>query len=115
MRHSTFLFLISVLFLVSCTQQNEGSPPLPEEKFIDFYVNKTILKEEATLLAVTPEQTERMEDSLYQAKGVTQSQVEETLDYYKNDIQRWKAFHGKVTQRLEDLHRQAVDTKAKRQ
>jgi hypothetical protein len=95
--------------------QNDGSPAIPEEQFIDFYVSQTILKEEATLMAVTPEQIEHMQDSLYQVKGVTQSQVEQTLDYYKKDLERWKAFHGKVTQRLEDLHRQAVENKAKRQ
>lgn len=114
MRYHTLFFLVVFLSLYSCSTQNEGSSSIPEETFIEFYSNYLVLQEQATLSGNSPEQTEQVVDSLYREYNVTEAEVQQTLEYYKKDLPRWKQLHEKTTKRLEELHREQINNKAQR-
>lgn len=99
-------FLASLLLLVSaCSLRQDEAAPIPEEEFVRLYADMLIAREELTLRGMAGE-TDAWNDSLYRAYGVSADKVASTLRTYQSELSSWKAFHEKVTHRLEALQQE---------
>lgn len=89
---SSFLFL-SILFFV-CKSTNR----IEEDEFVKIYSNLLVIKE---IYRGDNKSYINARDSLYKAFKVNQIQIDNTLEYYNNDPERWKKFYSKVIEHLE--------------
>ena len=103
----TFLVLFSLSFC-SCRKNQSQIEIIPEEQFINFYSDLLIVREESILLRLDSLSLQHRIDSLYQKYQLDTSKVRITLENYKQDLDRWKEFHGRVTKRLEVIQREEL-------
>lgn len=89
---SSFLFL-SILFFV-CKSTNR----IEEDEFVKIYSNLLVIKE---IYRGDNKSYINARDSLYKAFKVNQIQIDNTLEYYNNDPEKWKKFYSKVIEHLE--------------
>ncbi len=71
---------------------------IEEKKFVNLYADLLILKE---MYRGDDSSYFNARDSLYKSYEVDQFKIDQTLDYYSSDSQKWTEFYRKVIQRLE--------------
>ncbi|MBU2445369.1 MAG: DUF4296 domain-containing protein [Bacteroidetes bacterium] len=96
MKYYIPLILLLVVLIVSCN----SSKIIDEETFVQIYSELLISKEKyrgdsKSFIA------ER--EKIYKAYSVDRLRVDETLEYYNSDPQRWKLFFEKVVKNLENI------------
>jgi len=96
MKYYIPLILLLVVLIVSCNSSKE----IDEETFVQIYSELLISKEKyredsKSFIA------ER--EKIYKAYSVNRARVDETLEYYNSDPQRWKLFFEKVVKNLENI------------
>lgn len=108
MRRNVTLALFAVHFAgvlagVSCSNPRPRAPAIPEERFVDFYARLLIVQEEGKLKRVDPATASVATDSLYSGFGLTRDRVRTELEYYRDDLARWRGLFENVIHRLEQL------------
>ena len=98
-----FVFLAAALTLGACGEKSSSTTDLPEGQIVNFYAELLVLRKEAYLTKADSGQTMLRTDSLYEAFHLTSDQVERILDECRENATRWKEFHEKVAERLEQL------------
>ena len=101
MKFIRYEVLITFVLVLSCRNNNASKLSIPEEQFINLYADMLILREDENLSQADSLQRKRALDSLYASYKVSPSQFDASLQFYKNDLSRWKSFYEEVTQRLE--------------
>lgn len=94
-----FLIAFITLFTAGCTNE----PPdgvIPTETFAEIYA---ALVENERLAGAEAFLNTRMydADSTLARFGVTRDQVQETIEYYNEDLSRWHGFYVEAMQRIE--------------
>lgn len=78
---------------------------IAESTFVRLYADRLILQEEAKLAGTDSVMLHHQLDSLCESYGIEDSDVEQNLVHYQEDLATWKEFYDKVVQRLEELQR----------
>lgn len=86
-----------------CTQQQAKTSPIPEPIFVQLYADRMVLHEEGKIQDVDSLSQERHVDSVYRYYNVDRVQFQQTIEFYKQDLHRWKSLHDLVAKRLEEL------------
>lgn len=102
--------IIIIIFLISCSEKKTTSNLLPDSTIVNFQADLMIVQEENQFLRSDSLVRHQRMDSLYTHYNITKEQVEETLDFYRKDINRWKQFYESVMHRLESLQRDEIKT-----
>jgi hypothetical protein len=103
----TFLILF-IFFFCSCRKSQTPPDVIPEEQFTNFYADLLILREKDDLLGSDSLTSQHRMDSLYQKYQIDSGKVQTTIETYKQDLNRWKEFHKKVTNRLQIIQREEL-------
>ena len=102
-------FLVAMVCLsFSCSKRPSTANVIPEEKFVHFYADLMIAREEGELLGLGSSGMSMRIDSVYRFYVITPDRMNSTIEYYKNDVNRWKDFHEKVASRLGEIQREAT-------
>ena len=102
--------VIAISFILGCGGKPQSlKAPIPQEKFIQLYVDILIAGESGKLSRVdssfTPPRSAVL-DSIYNRYGVTEVQVQQTIDEYSKDLRRWKEFYDEVIKRVGTLQQE---------
>lgn len=89
-----------VLFLAFLLPACSGGPPVPEEKFVDFYIRLQLL--DARYGADVAVQKEKA-DSLMNACHIDRTLFDSTMSWYSKRPERWQRFFSRVDKRLADM------------
>lgn len=92
----SLLFTLAITGLAGC----DDSPPLPEEKMIDFTIDLAV--GEDTLTADGPSMDVLL-DSLYLRHDVTAEEYQQTVDWYKENPGEWRPLFEKVIEKMDSL------------
>ena len=103
MKSNRFTLYLLTLIFFSCSKEKPAVNLLPDSTIVNFQSDFMVIHEENQITRADREVVRRKTDSLYHAYGVTKQQVDTTLNYYKNDYNRWKDFYHRVTRRLEQM------------
>ncbi len=98
------LLLVLALLLPACSEK----PPVPEEKFVDFYINLQLLDarygNDAALQKTKA-------DSLMKAFSISHEILDSTMAWYGKRPDRWQEFFTEVNRRLERMKPEYVRKK----
>ena len=104
--------VIVISFIYGCGEKPSrfaGKAPIPQETFIQLYVDILIAGESGKLSKVDSSHTpprSAVLDSIYNKYGVTEVQVQQTINEYSKDLRRWKEFYDEAIKRLETLQKE---------
>ncbi|MBA4250443.1 MAG: hypothetical protein C0425_02735 [Chlorobiaceae bacterium] len=96
-----FLLTAIIIFYILFADQK-----MSEEKFILFYTDLIIAQDS---LGNDLQSNEAIRKSLFEKYDVSESEYQNTLDYFNQKSERWESFFGKVIEHLEK--RQAENLK----
>ncbi|MBP1647766.1 MAG: hypothetical protein H6Q30_1211 [Bacteroidetes bacterium] len=104
MKPSALLLLVIASLLLTGTSCRKKEPAniIPQPKFVSVYARLTAAT--VTSRPVRPDSlsSAQMVDSLLALEGVTREQYNATVQWYNEDVQRWKTFFDDVVAALED-------------
>lgn len=90
--------VLSILLIVFISHNCNSNYRIEEEKFVNIYADLLILKE---MYRHDDSSYFKARDSLYKSYEVDQFKIDQTLEYYSTDTQKWTEFYRKVIKRLE--------------
>jgi hypothetical protein len=99
-----------VLFLALLLPACSGGPPVPEDKFVDFYIHLQML--DARYGADVTLQKEKA-DSLMNACHIDKTLLDSTLSWYNKRPDRWQKFYSRVEKRLAEIKPDYVRRKSR--
>lgn len=94
MKHLLILSLISLL-IYGC----KSNLRIDEDNFVNLYADLLVARE---MYRGNDSAYIKARDSIYTAYNVNHFMVEQTLQYYNSDTEKWKKFFEKVVRRLEE-------------
>jgi hypothetical protein len=97
-----------LLFFCSCSKRQQAINLIPEEQFVNIYADLLIANEEGILLQLDSVSIRQKADSIYHHYNIDTSIVRITLESYKQDMNKWKEFHEKLTNRLANIQREEL-------
>ena len=92
--------LLSTALLGVCCSAHE-SPPIPEEKFAHLYAELLVMAADDSTRSMAEAPAGRRADSLLTAAGVTPEDYRTTVDWYNEDVTRWRGLLAQVVTLLE--------------
>jgi len=111
MKRLTPLLLGTLLFLPACHHQTLPDGILTEECMVDFLTDAYMLEgyyaiESRYRYDSVPEEALLRYDSILEIHNLSREQVEQSLDYYTNHLDRYQVIHDSVVARLERRQQQ---------
>jgi len=104
MRRFLLVELSLALFIgLSCAPDRLTPPPLQEDVFVRYYADRLILNNEAAIQGVDTLTVNHRLDSLSRQYSFHPDQITASLEYYRQNGERWAHFHELVSRRLEQL------------
>ncbi|TAK64330.1 MAG: hypothetical protein EPO24_03425, partial [Bacteroidetes bacterium] len=98
---STFPLLLVLLFVFcSCNQNRKSKDSIPDDRFINFYTDYLIVKEENTILSFDSLAATKRIDSIYNLHNLTKQQIEHARTEYNKDLARWQSIYEKVLENI---------------
>lgn len=95
----TLLFIFICIFF-SC----ENKYIIDEEKFVEVYAKLSLIKE---LYPDNPTQFFKERGKIFNEYKIDEKKLDETINYYNEDPERWKSFYEKVIKYLEKLQKES--------
>ena len=106
--HIRRLFVVLVTLLaVSCGK--ETKPPISQENFIEIYTYLNIFQE----LRIDKDYYEKLVEELLAKHKVTVMQIDQTVQYYKNNPQKWDGILKKVRERMTEIREEQKTKKSR--
>jgi hypothetical protein len=104
MKAFVLLFGLTSLLLFSQTSCQKKQPPdvLPDSTFVSVYAKLTSATVTARPVPPDSLSSARMVDSILNQEGVSREQFNATVQWYDQDVKRWKPIFDEVVLALED-------------
>ena len=99
--HKYCLLIISALFFACCGTK----PPIPEDKFIQAYVDLLILKD-TTNTGISS--FDSLKTEVYKKHNLTFEQYNSTLNFYKSNPDKWEEVFDKAIAYAETMRDSSV-------
>lgn len=100
------LFLV-VVVVVAIILTSRSSSPIPEEKFVQLYIQLSLAHEEHKY---NPPKLEKEKKRILEESQVTMEDVDKFIKAYKKKPEKWVKLWEKINQELERLKREGSFT-----
>ncbi len=105
MRIPLLLILCTIAFAACSRNDQTPSPRIPEDRFASYYASALVITQEGKLLKYDTLMTRHRIDSLQRTYQFSKEDVEETMKFYHNDLNRWKDLNLKVVKNIEEMQK----------
>lgn len=99
MRPFPLLAVLLSTALLGCSASK--SPPIPDEKFAQLYAELLVMAADDSTRALAEAPAGQRADSLLGAAGVSREDYLRTVDWYNEDVTRWRELLARVVALLE--------------
>lgn len=103
LRKISLVFLLAAL-VPACVEK----PPVPENKFVDFYIQLQLVN---VRYGNNVAQQKAKADSLMEAFGLDRKLFDSTMAWFSKRPERWEKFFAKVKRRLSEMKPEFVKPK----
>ena len=94
------IILFTTLFNIAC----EKKSPIPEEKFIEVYVDLLIVQDTTRTDSLS---LDSLQSIVFTKHNITTKAYDETISYYNSEPKRWEEFFNKAIAYAEELRNEA--------
>jgi len=101
-KYQTFVVLLIfiALFNLAC----EKKPPIPEEKFVEVYVDLLIVQDTTRTDSLS---LDSLQSIVFTRHNITAKAYDGTISYYNSKPKRWEEFFNKALSYAEELKNEA--------
>ena len=97
------VLLLAVLVIVVIILVSRSSPPIPEEKFVQLYIELSLAHEK---YKYNPPELDKEKKRILEESKVTMEDVDEFIAAYKKKPEKWVKLWERINQELERLQRE---------
>ena len=102
----SILLVVGVITFASCSRNPQTIPPkIPEDRFTDYYAASLIIVQEEKLLGHDSLWMKHRIDSLRRSYNLKERDIQNTIDFYHDNLSRWREFNSKVIKKIEEIQR----------
>ncbi len=101
------ILFVSGFLLGGCNSGKRPDPNPGDDRIVNLHANLLIFHERSLIMKRDSSNLRKGRDSIFAAYHATQEEYEKALEWYKRDIESWKAFNEQVVKQLEELQRKS--------
>lgn len=94
------LILFTALLNIACEEKS----PIPEEKFVEVYVDLLIVQDTTRTDSLS---LDSLQSIVFTRHNITAKAYDETISYYNSEPKRWEEFFNKAIAYAEELKNEA--------